>query len=72
MAFTKLLSTNFCLVYQYGLTQNGKPTYKKKNYNNVKTTSSDEKIYQVAQALASLCTYSLETIERDDKKEIYG
>ncbi|WP_042337948.1 DUF1659 domain-containing protein [Bacillus andreraoultii] len=72
MKFTKIVKTNFNLVYQSGLNQDGKPTYKRKNYNNVKSTSSDETIYQVAQALASLCVYSLETIERDDKKEIYG
>ena len=43
---------------------------KRKSYNNVKTTSTADEIFQAAQAIASLCQLPLYKIERDDKSEI--
>ncbi len=72
MASANTIKTNFRIIYEAGLDQNGEPVFKAKSYNNVKTTSTDGEIFQTAQALSSLSSLPVFTVERDDKKEIYG
>lgn len=71
MASFNQLNTSFRLIYQAGLDQNGKQAFKAKSYNNVKTSSTDDQIFQAALAISSLCNLPLATVERDDTKEIF-
>lgn len=48
----------------------GKPVYKTKNFNNVKTSADAEQLYATALALADLQERSLYTINRKDSSEI--
>lgn len=72
MAEANIIKTNFRILYEFGLDQKGEAVYKAKGYNNVKTSSTDDQIYQAALAIASLSNLPFFTVERDDKKEIYG
>lgn len=71
MATANHFDTNIRLTYEAGIDQEGNPVFKRKSYNNVKTTSTAENILQAAQAIANLCQLPLYKIERDDKTEIY-
>ncbi|NCU18436.1 DUF1659 domain-containing protein [Pallidibacillus pasinlerensis] len=62
--------TNIRLIFEAGVDNEGNPIFKRKNYNNVKTTSSTAEIFQAAKAIESLCQLPLVKIERDDKTEI--
>jgi len=53
-----------------GMDEDGKVILKRKNYNNVKTTATPDELLQVAQALASLQTETLSSIERNDSNQI--
>lgn len=70
MANANHVDTNIRLIYEAGIDQEGNPVFKRKSYNNVKTTSTADEIFQAAQAIASLCQLPLYKIERDDKSEI--
>ncbi|WP_033827090.1 DUF1659 domain-containing protein [Bacillus andreraoultii] len=72
MAEANIIKTNFRILYEFGLDQKGETVFKTKSYNNVKTSSTDEQIYEAALAIASLSSLPFFNVERDDKKEIYG
>lgn len=72
MAMAQLVDTNFRLVYEIGVDDKGDPIFKRKTYNNVKPASTDDQIFDVAKAIASLSNLTLFTIERADQKEIYA
>lgn len=48
----------------------GKPKYKSKTFNNVKTTATAEQLFTIATALEPLQERSLAKIERKDSGEI--
>lgn len=70
MAVTNKLDTNIRLVYEAGQDEDGKMIVKRKSYNNVNIDASADDIFSAAQALASLCSLPLFTIERNDVTEI--
>lgn len=47
-----------------GMDQEGKPIIRTKSYSRVKPTAEDQAIYDVANSLAGLQEYPLETIHR--------
>ncbi|GMB08671.1 DUF1659 domain-containing protein [Thermolongibacillus altinsuensis] len=54
------------LVFESGMTEDGKPLYKNKNYSNIKPTATESSLFSVAQALASLQSASLAHVQRTD------
>ena len=70
MASQVILDSQLSLVFDMGLDEDGKDILKRKNYNNVKTTATPDELLQVAQALASLQTETLSSIERNDSNQI--
>ncbi|WP_026560951.1 DUF1659 domain-containing protein [Metabacillus halosaccharovorans] len=70
MASQVILDSQLSLVFDMGLDEDGKVILKRKNYNNVKTTATPDELLQVAQALASLQTETLSSIERNDSNQI--
>lgn len=64
---TNPIETRLRLVFYVGDDQDGNPIQKAKSFANVKPTADNEDVYTVAQALASLQTYTLVQTERSDR-----
>ncbi|EOR21723.1 DUF1659 domain-containing protein [Cytobacillus oceanisediminis] len=58
------------LMFLNGIKENGDPNLVTKTFRNVNETATPEQILAVAQGLASLVTYSLYSVERNDTSEI--
>ena len=54
------------LQWQTGLDGEGNPVYRLKSLSNVKTDAQDQSIFDVAQALAGLQSYTLASVQRVD------
>ena len=59
-------ASSVTLKVQTGVGTNGKPVLKNRIFANVKAGAPDEAVYEVAAALASLQTYPVDTILRED------
>jgi hypothetical protein len=71
MAVAEILTSQLQLVFNDGNdVSTGKPVYKTKNFNNVKTAVSADQLYAVAKAFAGLQERSLYTVSRKDSSEI--
>ncbi|MBO1511870.1 MULTISPECIES: DUF1659 domain-containing protein [Metabacillus] len=70
MAVATLLDSQLSLVFNMGVDENGKDIYKRKNYNNVKTSATPDQLLQAAQAIASLQSETLTFVERNDTNQI--
>lgn len=58
------------LMFLNGMKENGDPNYITKTFNNVKQSASPEQMLVIAEGLASLVTYALYSVERNDTTEI--
>lgn len=58
------------LRYNQGLDVDGKPIYKTKNYNYLKTTVTSDDMQVVALAIAGLQQHTLENVQRNSNYEI--
>ena len=63
--------TRLMLVFYVGDDEEGHPIEKSKSFSGVKPDASNEDLYAVAQALASLQTYELVETERIDRASLY-
>lgn len=71
MAVAEKISSQLRLVFYDGEdTSTGKPIYKSKSFNNVKTDASAEQLLAVAEAFTELQERSLNRVERNDSSEI--
>jgi hypothetical protein len=70
MAEALLKSTKVKLVFNYGKDEKGKAILKNKLFNNIRMDATADEIQAFAQAIASLSTKPLNTVERDDSKDI--
>ncbi|APH03523.1 DUF1659 domain-containing protein [Bacillus weihaiensis] len=70
MANQVLLDSQLRLMYEAGVDEKGETIFKSKNYNNVKITSTADELLQVAQAIASLQTQTLATVERNNSNQL--
>ncbi|MBD1383283.1 DUF1659 domain-containing protein [Metabacillus arenae] len=66
MAQAVIKSSQLRLAYDLGVDGEGKQLVKTKNYNNVDTAATPDQLHTVAQAIASLQTYPIYEIERND------
>lgn len=58
------------LLFMNGMKENGEPNIVTKSLNDVKETSTPEQLMIVAEALASLVSYTLYSVVRNDSLEI--
>lgn len=71
MAVTKLPQTGTLAIrFQVGTNANGDPKYSTRNYSGVKATSTDQDLFDVGQAIASVTKYVLSDIIRLDKSTL--
>jgi Protein of unknown function (DUF1659) len=70
MAIEVLLESQLSLVFDMGLDETGKQIYKRKNYNNIKTSATSDRLLQAAEAIGSLQTETLAFVERNDTNQI--
>lgn len=70
MAQEVLKDSGIRLFFEIGLDEKGEPIVKSKTYNNVRNEATGEQIFQAAQALASLSTYPLVSLERNNSFDV--
>jgi len=71
MAVADMMTSRLRLVYYEGDDlHTGRPIYKYKSFNNVKTNATPEQLLAIAVAVAELQDYNLYNIERHDNSEI--
>ncbi|NRD76922.1 DUF1659 domain-containing protein [Bacillus sp. BRMEA1] len=70
MARSLLQGTKLRLVFDGGMDEKGKPILKTKSFSNVKKEASTDQLFQAASAIATLCTETLNKVERTDSSEI--
>lgn len=72
MVGTDLRSSQLRLVLAVGIDpSSGRSIQKTKTFGNIKTNSTDEAVFNVAQALLSVQTSTLANIARNDVKHLY-
>lgn len=72
MAVVDIMSSRLRLVYYEGDDpETGRPIYKYKSFNNIKTNATADQLFSIAMAVAELQDYNLYNIERHDNSEIY-
>ncbi|MBH0169115.1 DUF1659 domain-containing protein [Fictibacillus sp. 18YEL24] len=72
MATAALIDSAMRLELDGGLDEDNKPVVKYKNFANVKTTSTPDQLYAVANALSGLQVYPLVMIKRNDSFAIHS
>lgn len=72
MAQANLATTKLRLTFEVGMDEKGAPVYKTKTFNNIKTGATTDQIFQTANAIAALCTDTLNSVERNDSLDIVG
>lgn len=71
MAVAEIITSQLRLVFDDGADEiTGKPMYKYKSFNNVKTQAGADQLYGIAEALAGLQERELSSIERNDSSDI--
>jgi len=69
MAVTAVPSrTTLRLRLQTGVDENGDPVYVNRSYSNIKTSATDQGLYNVATQIAGLQVHTLTNIRRVDEK----
>ncbi|MCF6136813.1 DUF1659 domain-containing protein [Pseudalkalibacillus berkeleyi] len=66
MATAVLDDTRLTITFDAGVDNEGKPVYKRKNFNNIKTTATHDQMFEMVQALAPLQQYPVSQIERSN------
>ena len=70
MAQAMLKDSRLTLVFETGMSEDGKPIHKTKSYANVQKDATPDQLSQAADALGSLSAYPLISVERTDKHNI--
>ncbi|VBB09426.1 Hypothetical protein LUCI_4716 [Lucifera butyrica] len=63
-------STKLVVKVQTGTNSAGKPAYKTRSYQGVKTTAADSDVYAVGQGLGNLQSYPVAAITRLDEDNL--
>ena len=59
------------LRFETGYGSNGRPTYSTQSFGNVKEDALHDDVYDVANALSSLCGWTLDSITLEEDKLLY-
>lgn len=71
LAQATIFQSSLRLVFETGFDQEGKPILKSRTYSNLNVAATPDQVYRAAQALASLTSHPLYSVERNDRSEIY-
>lgn len=66
MAQATFMETVVKMNFQTGMKENGESIYSSKSLRNIKDAATADEIMQVAEALASLVSYPLESVVKND------
>ncbi|HAG10282.1 MAG TPA: hypothetical protein DCK76_02595 [Desulfotomaculum sp.] len=58
------------LEVQTGVDAQGNPVYRSRNYKGISSSATDQDLYDVAQAIAGLQSYTLSKISRVDNAQL--
>ncbi|MDD4334159.1 MAG: DUF1659 domain-containing protein [Desulfotomaculaceae bacterium] len=58
------------LVFNVGIGNNGNPVFRTKSLNNVKSTATDQDLFDVAATVADMMDYTLSGISRVDNAQL--
>lgn len=64
------LDSVFVARYQTGVSTGGAPVIRQKTFTGIKTTASDQDVYDVASALFGLLQYPLIEVRRDNRFDL--
>jgi hypothetical protein len=70
MAIKMTKDSKLRVIFETGLTEDGKPIYKTKSYSNVDVGATPDQLQQVGEALASLSTYPMGGIQQSLLHEV--
>ncbi|HHW36354.1 MAG TPA: DUF1659 domain-containing protein [Bacillales bacterium] len=70
MAIEVMNSSQLRIEYHHGMDLDGKPIYKTKNYNYLKTTATPDAILSASQAMAGLQQHELVVVQRNSNFDI--
>ena len=70
MAIKMTKDSKLRVIFETGLTEEGKPIFKTRSYSNVAEDVTPEQLQQVGEALASLSTYPMGGIQQSLLHEI--
>ncbi|MDG5471994.1 DUF1659 domain-containing protein [Jeotgalibacillus sp. ET6] len=71
MAVSNVSDVKLRLVFEDGLKPNGSPILKRKTLSRIRFTATPDQLHNTAQALSSLCSYSLLDTERVETSGIH-
>ncbi|WP_077614814.1 DUF1659 domain-containing protein [Caenibacillus caldisaponilyticus] len=70
MATANLMDSSLILTLDAGVDEKGNPIVKRKTFNNLKTSATNDQLFAIGQALASVQQHPLVAIERSDRSSI--
>lgn len=70
MATAVLDDSRLTITFDAGVDTEGKPVYKRKNFNNIKTSATHDQLFEMVQALAPLQQYPVSQIERSNSFDL--
>ncbi|WLD94886.1 DUF1659 domain-containing protein [Alkalihalobacillus sp. AL-G] len=70
MATAVMNDTRLSVTFDAGVDLEGKPVYKRKSFNNVKSSATHDHLYNMVQALAPLQQYPVFQIERTNSFDL--
>ncbi|MBU8878723.1 DUF1659 domain-containing protein [Bacillus sp. FJAT-29790] len=72
MAQAMMIDTKLRLSFETGVNEKGQPVCKTKTFGNIKRSATADQLFQVAQAIATLCSDPVVTVVRNDSFDIFG
>ena len=63
-------NTQLRIVYLTGFDFDGNPTFKTKNYNNIKVDADHGGLFEAAQAIGSLQVHPVDKVSRNDLSQL--
>lgn len=70
MAEAFIKSSRLRLVFETGVNDKGEPMYGTKTYSNINKAATASQLFLAGNALGSLCSYPLVSVERNDHFEL--
>lgn len=64
------MQSSVILKYKTGVDDNGNDVFESQKFGKVSTTSQDQEVYDVAEAIGTLVSYPVTQIIRDDQSSI--
>ncbi|WP_257349185.1 DUF1659 domain-containing protein [Pseudalkalibacillus decolorationis] len=70
MATAVMNDTRLSVTFDAGIDLEGKPVFKRKSFNNVKSSATHDQLYNMIQALSPLQQYPVTQVERSNSFDL--